>query len=93
MVGVARYGVQTHSPQIAEWTIIVADAYQGQGVACLLLGQLADHAKLAGIEVMHAVFQQDNDPSQQLTLKAYGEPDHTTKSAGQLEWKWNINDV
>lgn len=93
MVGVARYGTLPQSPHIAEWAIIVADAYQGQGIGSLLLSQLLEHAKLGEIKVMLATFQCDNIPSQHLAAKVYGKPDHSTQNAGQLEWRWNISEL
>ena len=52
LVGHAMYAAI--SPKKAELALAVADAYQGRGLGTILLGQLAEAAASAGIEVLEA---------------------------------------
>ena len=57
IVGVGRYAVldaKAGTPSRAEVAFAVADAHQGRGVASVLLEQLADIARAAGIEEIEA---------------------------------------
>jgi len=47
-------------PRKAELALAVADAYQGKGVGTILLGQLAEAAAGAGIQVLEAVVKPEN---------------------------------
>ena len=49
-MGVARYIRRTDQPTCAEVAIVVLDAYQGRGIAPLLLDALATTARANGIE-------------------------------------------
>jgi RimJ/RimL family protein N-acetyltransferase len=60
IVGVARYiRLPTH-PEIAEFAIVVGDAWQGQGIARELLGRLADAAVTRGVRRFAATIFADN---------------------------------
>jgi acetyl coenzyme A synthetase (ADP forming)-like protein len=58
IVGHAMYA--TIGPKKAELALAVADAYQGRGLGTILLGQLAEAAASAGIEVLEAVVRPEN---------------------------------
>src|SRR5579859_3976051 len=58
VVGHAMY-VQ-EGPRKAELALAIADAYQGRGLGTILLGQLAEAATLAGIEVLEAIVKPEN---------------------------------
>src|SRR5690348_17982215 len=47
-------------PTKAELALAVADAYQGRGLGTILLGQLAEAASAAGIQVLEAVVRPEN---------------------------------
>lgn len=47
-------------PGKAELALAVGDAYQGRGLGTILLGQLADAASQAGIQVLEAVVRPEN---------------------------------
>jgi acetyltransferase len=47
-VGVGRYGIDTHDC-IADVALVLADAWQGQGLGRRLLATLIEHAKTAGV--------------------------------------------
>ncbi|TME57500.1 MAG: GNAT family N-acetyltransferase [Chloroflexi bacterium] len=58
IVGHAMY--VTIEPGKAELALAVADAYQGRGLGTILLGQLAEAASAAGIQVLEAVVRPEN---------------------------------
>ncbi len=58
IVGHAMY-VET-APRKAELALAVADEYQGRGLGTIMLGQLAEAAAAAGIEVLEAVVKPEN---------------------------------
>jgi len=58
-VGVARYVVGT-DPRRCEFAIAVDDAWQGRGVAGLLMAPLMEIAKARGIEVMEGLVLASN---------------------------------
>lgn len=58
IVGHAMY-VATE-PKKAELALAIADAYQGRGLGTILLGQLAEAASSAGIDVLEAVVRPEN---------------------------------
>jgi protein lysine acetyltransferase len=60
IVGVARYIRLPRHPEIAEFAIVVADAWQGQGIAGELLGRLADAAVSRGVQRFAATMFADN---------------------------------
>ena len=47
-------------PRKAELALAVADAYQGRGLGTILLGQLAEAAAAAGIDVLEAIVKPEN---------------------------------
>jgi RimJ/RimL family protein N-acetyltransferase len=59
IVGVARYFRQPSQP-VAEIAVVVADAWQGQGVGTRMLASLAALARAAGIDRFTATMQADN---------------------------------
>ncbi|MDQ6772251.1 MAG: GNAT family N-acetyltransferase [Candidatus Dormibacteraeota bacterium] len=61
IVGVARYMRWPGRPE-AELAVVVADAWQRQGVATRMLAALADLALGAGVERFTATMQADNRP-------------------------------
>ena len=58
IIGHAMY-VET-GPRKAELALAVADVYQGRGLGTILLGQLAEAAKGAGIDVLEAMVRPEN---------------------------------
>jgi GNAT superfamily N-acetyltransferase len=58
IVGVARYF--RRGPAEAEIAVVVADAWQGQGLATRLLSLLAQLARASGIDVFTVTMQADN---------------------------------
>ena len=58
IIGHAMY-VET-GPRKAELALAVADAYQGRGLGTILLGQLAEAAAGAGIDVLEAMVRPEN---------------------------------
>ena len=58
IVGHAMYVEE--APRKAELALAVADAYQGRGLGTILLGQLAEAAASAGIDVLEAIVKPEN---------------------------------
>ncbi|HZQ49996.1 MAG TPA: GNAT family N-acetyltransferase [Candidatus Dormibacteraeota bacterium] len=58
IVGHAMY--VTEAPRKAELALAIADAYQGMGLGTILLGQLAEAAAAAGIDVLEAIVKPEN---------------------------------
>jgi RimJ/RimL family protein N-acetyltransferase len=58
-VGVARY-VRLEDPERAEVAIAVVDAWQGKGVGTVLLHELVERAKAAGVRRFSAICLADN---------------------------------
>lgn len=66
-VGIARL---VRDGQAAEVAVEVADEWQGRRVGTLLMARLADDARVAGIERLHAVVDPDNTASRALMRRA-----------------------
>lgn len=62
IVAVGRFIRQDESPDIAEVSFTVADAWQGQGLGSLMLERLADVARQQGIRVFECQVLGDNQP-------------------------------
>ncbi|HEX6489301.1 MAG TPA: GNAT family N-acetyltransferase [Candidatus Dormibacteraeota bacterium] len=60
IVGVARYAVDPRRPRTADLGIVVADAWQRQGLGTRLLAALADRALQAGVEQFGILTLADN---------------------------------
>jgi acetate---CoA ligase (ADP-forming) len=58
IVGHAMYVEE--APMKAELALAIADAYQGRGLGTILLGQLAEAAASAGIDVLEAIVKPEN---------------------------------
>ena len=66
-VGIARLVREGRSAEVA---VEVADEWQGRRVGTLLMARLADDARAAGIERLHAVVDPDNTASRALMRRA-----------------------
>jgi acetyltransferase len=73
-IGVARY-VATENPQSCEFAITVDDAWQGSGVAGLLMISLEDAARVHGFRTMEGIVLASNHKmlkfARQLGFKCY----------------------
>jgi acetyl coenzyme A synthetase (ADP forming)-like protein len=81
IVGHAMY-VQTELHK-AELALAVADAYQGRGLGTILLGQLAEAAAAAGIDVLEAVVRPENHHMMQM-LRESGFPVKARSEPGEV---------
>jgi GNAT superfamily N-acetyltransferase len=70
IVGVARYA-RWPGTDAADLAVVVADAWQRQGVATRMLAALADVAVDAGIEQFTLIMQADNRPVLGLVRRLY----------------------
>jgi RimJ/RimL family protein N-acetyltransferase len=63
IVGVARYASEPDEPGTADLAFVVADEWQGQGIATMLTAQLIRHAEANGVERLTAATFADNRPA------------------------------
>jgi len=70
-------------PTKAELALAIADAYQGHGLGTILLGQLAEAARDAGIQVLEAVVRPENHRMLGL-LRESGFPIHSRSEPGEV---------
>ena len=70
-VAVGRWVRTAEDPTVAEWAIIVADAYQGRGIGTLLLAVLEIAAATQGLRTLRCLVLAENDRFIR-TLAAYG---------------------
>ena len=66
IVGVARYARDQKRPELAELAVVVADAWQGQGIGTRLLAALADAATRTGVEGFAVLTLPDNQAALRL---------------------------
>ena len=83
IVGVARY-FRGPDPAAAEIAVVVADAWQGRGLATRTLSSLAELARSAGIERFTVTMQADNRPAIGL-LRRFNAGAHLVHSHGIYE--------
>lgn len=81
IVGHAMY-VET-GPRKAELALAIADAYQGLGLGTILLGQLAENAAGAGIDILEAVVKPENHKMINL-LRESGFPVNARSEPGEV---------
>jgi acetate---CoA ligase (ADP-forming) len=81
IVGHAMY-VQI-APRRAEMALAIADAYQGRGLGTILLGQLAEAAAAAGLDMFEAVVRPENHRMLQM-LRESGFPVHARSEPGEV---------
>jgi len=81
IVGHAMY--VTIEPTKAELALAVADAYQGRGLGTILLGQLAEAAAAAGVQVLEAVVRPENVRMLGV-LRDSGFPVHVRSEPGEI---------
>src|SRR5690349_7901191 len=70
-------------PTTAELALAVADQYQGRGLGTILLGQLAEAAADAGIQVLEAVVRPENHRMLDV-LRESGFPVHSRSEPGEV---------
>jgi RimJ/RimL family protein N-acetyltransferase len=88
IVGVVRY--ERTSPANAEVAFVVADAWQGHGIATALLRQLAGYARRHGITSFTAVTMADN-VKMIVVLRTCGFPCQFRYSNGEVEATLDIS--
>ena len=66
-IGVSRYA-PSQKPEAREMALTVADDWQHQGVAELLMAELIKHARLQGVKELYTVELADNHAMRQLAL-------------------------
>jgi acetyl coenzyme A synthetase (ADP forming)-like protein len=81
IVGHAMY-VQI-APRRAEMALAIADTYQGRGLGTILLGQLAEAAAAAGLDMFDAVVRPENHRMLQM-LRESGFPVHARSEPGEV---------
>jgi RimJ/RimL family protein N-acetyltransferase len=66
IVGVARYAPEPDDPGTADLAFVVADEWQGQGIATMLTARLVRRAEENGVERLTAATFADNGPARAL---------------------------
>src|ERR1019366_1608605 len=84
IIGHAMY-IET-GPRKAELALAVADAYQGRGLGTILLGQLAEAAAGAGIDVLEAMVRPENHLMVKV-LRESGFPITARSEPGELHFE------
>jgi RimJ/RimL family protein N-acetyltransferase len=85
LVGVARY-VRGAEPELAELSVVVGDPWQRRGVATLLLEQLVERARAAGVTHFVALVMDDNAEAIKLFERLVPRPARPRRSSsGHLE--------
>ncbi|WP_185932969.1 GNAT family N-acetyltransferase [Streptomyces sp. WAC 01325] len=91
IVGVARYVVAAESPSLAEVTVLVADAWQRQGIARHLLSRVRESAVQRGITGFRASVLPSNEPAQRL-VNAVAPDHHVFRTSDGLGFRWSHSD-
>jgi RimJ/RimL family protein N-acetyltransferase len=71
IVGVARYAPELDEPGTADLAFVVADEWQGQGIATMLAAELMRRARDSGVDRLTATTFPDNRPARAL-LRSLG---------------------
>jgi protein lysine acetyltransferase len=85
IVGVARFVRSPEDPELAEFAIVVGDAWQGLGVGRELLGRLADAAVTRGVDRFMATMLADNRPILRLSEQVAAGPVHRVRHGNTFE--------
>ncbi|MEU3979289.1 GNAT family N-acetyltransferase [Streptomyces sp. NPDC026672] len=88
-VGVARYAVVPGTPDLAEVTVLVADAWQRRGVAARLMTELRETATGRGIRRFKASVLPHNDRARRL-IGAFAPGHEVVRDEDALEFRWNL---
>jgi RimJ/RimL family protein N-acetyltransferase len=70
IVAVGRFIRKEESPDIAEISFTVADAWQGQGLGSLMLARLTDVARQQGIGVFECQMLAENQPMMKMLARS-----------------------
>lgn len=73
IVAVAELAQDQREPEVAEGAVMVADAYQGQGIGRAVVEELARHAEAAEIRRVRATTSAYNAPVRRL-IASFGRP-------------------
>jgi GNAT superfamily N-acetyltransferase len=76
IVGAARAVRLSDRPDTAEWAIVVADPLHGQGLGTVMMRELADRVRAAGIRHFTATMLYDNVAVRRLLHHAHGVLEH-----------------
>lgn len=71
LVGVARYERAAHDSGVADVAVVLADAWQGQGLGPRLLEALLERAARNGVRRLHATVLADNEPVRRLLRRRW----------------------
>jgi GNAT superfamily N-acetyltransferase len=88
-IGIARYVRHPDRPDAAEAAVTVADDWQGRGLGTVLLGELADRARIAGIRVFTATVLVANHEMLEV-LEPVGRVRVVDRESGALELEVDV---
>ena len=90
IVAVARFVRLPGEPDVAEFAIVVGDAWQGQGLGAELLGRLADAAVTRGVHEFVATMFADNVAIQRLVQRIAVQVTRHERSGEVLEMRFAL---
>jgi RimJ/RimL family protein N-acetyltransferase len=85
IIAVARYVRLAGDSDVAEFAIVVGDAWQGKGLGAELLGRLADAAVTRGVERFYATILADNVAIRRLIERLADGPVNRRRDGNILE--------
>ncbi len=90
IIGVARYIRLPRHPEVAEFAIVVGDAWQRQGIANQLLSRLAAAAVARGVQRFTATIFADNLPIRRLIERLAAGPIIRSREGNVLELEFPL---
>jgi acetyltransferase len=89
LIGVGRYALQAEDRRAAELAVLVADDFQGQGVATRLVTALVAAADAHGATELIAIARAENEPVRRL-LGRFGAAFHDGEEDGTVRAQWPV---
>lgn len=90
IIGVARFVREPADAHAAEFAIVVADTWQGQGVGRELLGRLVDAAVTRGVQRFKATMLADNLAIQRLSESVSAGPMQRVRKGNTLDVEFEL---
>lgn len=92
LIGIGRYALQAEDRGEAELAVLVADDYQGKGVASRLVAAIAAAADAHGASELYALARAENAPVHRL-LERFGASWDTGEEDGTVEARWPVTEA
>lgn len=92
LIGIGRYALQAEDRKEAELAVLVADEFQGRGVASRLVAAIAAAADAHGASELYALARAENVPVHRL-LERFGAAWERGEEEGTVEARWPVADA